>query len=30
SESMRVVAVNKTKPVGVIHGADDAGHRCFG
>ncbi|KAM0915942.1 hypothetical protein ACQ4PT_010486 [Festuca glaucescens] len=29
-ESVRVVAVSKTKPVGVIRGVYDAGHRCFG
>ena len=29
-ESMRVVAVSKTKPVGVICGVYDADHRCFG
>jgi uncharacterized pyridoxal phosphate-containing UPF0001 family protein len=27
---VRVVAVSKTKPVGVIRGVYDAGHRCFG
>ncbi|XP_047096552.1 pyridoxal phosphate homeostasis protein-like [Lolium rigidum] len=29
-ESVRVVAVSKTKPVGVIRGVYDAGQRCFG
>ncbi|KAM0840426.1 hypothetical protein ACQ4PT_029746 [Festuca glaucescens] len=29
-ESVRVVAVSKTKPVSVIRGVYDAGHRCFG
>jgi uncharacterized pyridoxal phosphate-containing UPF0001 family protein len=28
--SVRVVAVSKTKPVPVIRGVYDAGHRCFG
>jgi uncharacterized pyridoxal phosphate-containing UPF0001 family protein len=27
---VRVVAVSKTKPVGVVRGVYDAGHRCFG
>jgi len=27
---VRVVAVSKTKPVPVIRGVYDAGHRCFG
>jgi uncharacterized pyridoxal phosphate-containing UPF0001 family protein len=27
---VRVVAVSKTKPVGVIRGVYDAGQRCFG
>jgi uncharacterized pyridoxal phosphate-containing UPF0001 family protein len=29
-ESVRVVAVSKTKPVGVVRGVYDAGQRCFG
>lgn len=30
SDSVRVVAVSKTKPVPVIRRVYDAGHRCFG
>jgi uncharacterized pyridoxal phosphate-containing UPF0001 family protein len=29
-ESVRVVALSKTKPVGVVRGVYDAGQRCFG
>lgn len=30
SDSIRVVAVSKTKPVSLIRQVYDAGHRCFG
>lgn len=30
AESVRVVAVSKTKPVSLIRDVYDAGHRCFG
>ncbi|XP_072996859.1 uncharacterized protein [Typha latifolia] len=29
-EMVRIVAVSKTKPVAVVRGVYDAGHRCFG
>jgi hypothetical protein len=29
-ESVRVVAVSKTKPVALLRAVYDAGHRCFG
>lgn len=30
AEGVRVVAVGKTKPVSLVRGLYDAGHRCFG